>query len=479
MPTVIAIDPVTRLEGHLKVEVTIDGPNKTIVDAKATGTLFRGFENLLVNRDPWDAPHITQRICGVCPIPHGMAAVQALEQAAGKTVPANGRILRNLVLGANFVQSHLLHFYHLALLDFVVGPAMSPWNPGWDVDRRIAKADNDQLFNNYKLALTMTRKGHEMGAVFGGRMPHSPAFIPGGFTATPTSSQINQFRAYGQELLTFINTVYLKDVEYLAGVYPDYASLGRGHGNLMAFGVFDLDAAGKSKLLRPGIVHDGSKTVENLDIAAINEQVTHSWYDASTDNLPPATGITKPVYPKTDGYSWLKAPRYNGQPFEAGPLARMWINGDYTTGISIMDRHRARALETKKIALAMQEWLKQIVVGGAVYSDYTTPANAKGVGLTEAPRGALGHWVSISNGKIANYQVITPTCWNGSPRDKSHQLGPIEEALIGMNVSNADQPIEVLRLIHSYDPCLSCAVHVIKPSAVSRVKVIDMAGILA
>ncbi len=473
MPTTLTIDPVTRLEGHLKVEVTIDGTtdNQKVVAARASGTLFRGFENLLAGRNPWDAPHITQRICGVCPIPHGLAAVKALDQAAGKAVPNNGRLLRNLVLGANFVQSHILHFYHLSLLDYVVGPAMSPWNPGWNVDRRISQTDNAQLFANYQTALRMTRLGHEMGAVFGGRMPHSPAYIPGGFTATPTAVQIGQFRAYCTELLNFINTVYLKDVEFLADIYPEYSALGGGNGNLMAFGVFDLDAAGTNCLLRPGIVRNGSIAVETLNVSAITEEVTHSWYDTTTDNLAPAAGVTKPIFPKTDAYSWLKAPRYQSLPFEAGPLARMWINGDYRRGISIMDRHWARALETQKIALAMLEWLKQVVVGQPVYSTYSTPSSAKGMGLTEAPRGALGHWVSINGGTISNYQVITPTCWNASPQDKAHRPGPIEQALIGLPVSSAEQPIEVLRLIHSFDPCLSCAVHVLRPSNPTRAAV--------
>jgi hydrogenase large subunit len=470
MATVVAIDPVTRLEGHLKVEVTVDDATKKVMDARATGTLFRGFETLLQNRDPWDAPHLTQRICGVCPIPHGLAAVMALDQAGKATVPNNARILRNLMLGANFVQSHLLHFYHLAALDYIAGPAMPPWTPDWAVDRRIPAAVNQVLIDHYKEALRCTRMANEMGAIFGGRMPCSPAFIPGGFTATPTASQISQFSTYLSQLISFINEKYLPDVTALASFYPEYATYGRGHGNLLAFGVFDLNATGSSKLLRSGVALQGSRTVQAVNTSLITEQVTYSWYDPSTNNLAPANGSTKPVYPKNGAYSWLKAPRYQSEPMEAGPLARMWVNGDYIQGISVMDRHRARALEALKIAQAMATWVKQLAVGQPVYARYTTPTSGQGVGLTEAPRGALGHWVRIGNRRIAHYQIITPTCWNASPLDNANVRGPIEQALIGLPVQDAARPIEVLRVIHSFDPCLSCAVHVVKPKPSARLR---------
>jgi hydrogenase large subunit len=477
MATYTTIDPVTRLEGHLRVDVTIDMVNnqQQVVDAHATGTLFRGFEQMLANRDPWDAPHLTQRVCGVCPTPHGMAAVMALDRAANKSVPANGRILRNFVLGANFVQSHILHFYHLAALDYMAGPAMAPWTPGWEVDRRLDTATTNALIEHYKTALKMMRQAQEMGAIFGGRLPHSPAYIPGGFTEVPTSTQINQARAYADLLIPFIRDVYIPDVNLLFSVYSDYASVGRGYGNLVAFGVFDLDSAGQSKLLRSGLAANGTQTVQTLNVASITEQVTNSWYDDTTNNLNPMSGVTKPVYPKdTKAYSWLKAPRYNGQPYEAGPLARMWVNGDYRSGISVMDRHKARAQEALKVANAMKTWLSQIVVGQPVYSTYTTPSTASGIGLTEAPRGALGHWVRIASGKIANYQMITPTCWNASPRDTANQLGPMEKALIGTPIRDAAKPIEVVRVIHSFDPCLSCAVHAVRPGGKESVTVIPM-----
>ena len=470
MATNITIDPVTRLEGHLKVDVVVDYVNGVpqVIDAKSTGTLFRGFETILKNRNPLDAPDITQRICGVCPVSHGMAATNALEAAGTMTVPANARIMRNIVLGSNYVQSHILHFYHLALLDFVDGPAMPPWQPSWNVDRRITGSAATALVNNYVTALDYRRQAHEMGALFGGRLPHPPSFIPGGFTTTPRSARITKFRTYIANALNFINNTYLPDVNKVAGYYNDYFHIGRGYGNLLAYGVFDQDPTGSTKLLKRGQVLNGSTSVQAVNVGSITEQVTHSWYNDSTNNLPPATGNTVPMYPKSAGYSWMKAPRYSNVAYEAGPLARMWVNGDYRRGISVMDRHVARAQEALKVANALQTWVNQLT-NGPVYNAYITPATATAYGLTEAPRGAIGHWLRIANGSIANYQVITPTCWNASPRDTAGALGPLEKALIGVPVSDLTQPMEVLRVIHSFDPCLACAVHVMRPGKQAKI----------
>jgi hydrogenase large subunit len=454
------------------------------VDAHATGTLFRGLENILVNRSPLDAPDITQRICGVCPVSHGMAAVNTLDKAANLTVPDNARIMRNLVLGSNFVQSHILHFYHLALLDYVEGPAMAPWQPSWRVDKRISAAETQTLVDHYVVALEMRRKAHEMGALFGGRLPHPPAFVPGGFSTTPRPDRIAEFQAYLAELIPFIRDTYLPDAETVGRNYTDYFAIGRGRGNLLAYGVFDLDAGGANQLLRRGRVVEGTppraqklrlvggdsgQKVQPVDFNAITEQVTYSWYDQRTDNLKPAVGATLAQYPKNGAYSWLKAPRYQGVPYEVGPLARMWVNGDYQHGISTMDRILARAHEALKVAVALQQWVTELDTGGAVYKTYAIPATATAVGATEAPRGALAHWVRIADEKIANYQVVTPTCWNASPRDKAGARGPIEEALVGTPVLDIDQPIEVLRVIHSFDPCLSCAVHVMRPAEGAKI----------
>lgn len=294
-------------------------------------------------------------------------------------------------------------------------------------------------------------------------------FIPGGFTAVPSQQSIDQYLAQLDWLISFIRSVYIPDVQAIGAVYSDYFSIGGGDRNLFAFGAFDLDAGGTQKLFARGYIENGrTGAPAALNLNDISESVTYSWYSDSTNNLHPSTGSTVPQNPKGSAYSWLKAPRYMGKPFEAGPLARMWINGDYRRGISVMDRHMARANETLKVAEAMRGWLGSLRIGSPVYADGSVTSGS-GVGLTEAARGALGHWVLASSGKISRYQVITPTCWNASPRDSQNIPGPMEKALIGITVADENQPVEVLRVIHSYDPCLACAVHVIKPKSRARI----------
>jgi len=483
MATKITLDPVTRLEGHLSVKIEVD--NGLVTNAYSGGTLYRGFENILIGRDPRDALHIAQRICGVCPVSQGLAAALALEAAWGITVPANARIIRNLILGANLIHSHILHFYHLSLLDYMAGPAMPPWTPAYDTGSRFSAAQTATLIDHYRQALVARRHADEMGAVFGGKLPHTPAFEAGGVTAGPTTARINAFRALLTTLTNFIEQVYWPDALLLAQTYPEYFEIGQGYGNLLAFGAFDLDAAGQTKLFRRGYWANGATQVQPLDLARITEQVAYAWYTGASAPATPVAGqpgnyrvylplviagsapvspplpstVTTPAPAKAGAYSWLKAPRYGNQPAEVGPLARLWINGDYRRGISVMDRHLARAQETRQLAQAMATWLNQLQVGQPSYITPTPTASGQGIGLTEAPRGALGHWISIESGQLAQYQIITPTCWNCSPRDDDSQPGPLEYALLNTGVARTDQPIEVLRIVHSYDPCLACAVH--------------------
>jgi hydrogenase large subunit len=295
-------------------------------------------------------------------------------------------------------------------------------------------------------------------------MPSGHAIIPGGFSEAPTSVQQSRFRAHLDFLTDFITNTYIPDVEAVADVYDDYFGIGTGCRNLMAFGAFRMDDRGTQKLFPAGYV-DGDQIVTQAGFEQkITESVRYSWYENQTGNLNPLQGLTQPAYPKSAAYSWLKAPRLSGQPFEAGPLARMWVSGGYRAGISVMDRHLARAREALKIAEAMHGWLNSLQIGDNVYDATYDQCSGSGQGLDEAPRGALGHWVDIVNGKIARYQIITPTCWNASPRDDNDIPGPMEQALIGTPVRDPNQPIEALRVIHSFDPCLSCAVHVIKPN---------------
>lgn len=465
-----AIDPVTRIEGHLKIDIQVDTVNgvQQVVEARAIGTLFRAFEKILVPRDPRDAPIITSRICGVCPTSHAMAAALTLDDAFGVAPNDAARILRNLVHASCYLESHILHFYLLSLPDFIQGPGMAPWLPGLDVGRRLDKATTDILVGHYLEAITMRRKCHEMGAIWGGKLPHTPAYIAGGFTAVPKPAEKTQFTALLDEITAFIHGAYLPDVERLASLYPDYFTIGRGYGHLMSFGVFEQDAAG-AKMFAAGRAVGPHGSVAPLDAAQISEHVTHSWYEDRTNDKHPAAGETEPQHPKAGAYSWLKAPRYGGTPYECGPLARMVINGDYPYSVSVLDRIRSRAREAALLAAAMHDWLDELPLQTSAFTPHTPATSGSGEGLTEAPRGALGHWMDVANGKIARYQVITPTCWTISPRDSTGQRGPLEQALMGTPIANPDQPVEALRVIHSVDPCLDCATHVSRPGRDAKV----------
>ncbi len=456
----ITIDPVTRIEGHLKMTVEVE--DGVIKDAYSSGTLWRGIEVILKGRDPRDAGVITQRICGVCPMAHGTASILAIDDAFKVKVPDNGRIIRNLLLGANHLQSHILHFYHLAALDFVQGPDVAPFVPRYKGDYRLPKKLNDQYVAHYLQALEMRKKCHEMLAVFGGKMPAQVTLVVGGVTVKPSVDKIASFLWRLREIRDFVENVYLPDVLGVAEVYSDYAKIGVGYGNLLAYGGFPLDGAGKENLFKAGRYSKGK--VSPMDPAKITEDVKYSWYKDSTSGKAPFEGMTEPEAEKAGAYSWLKAPRYDNVPYEVGPLARMWVNGDYRQGISVIDRHAARALEAKKLAQVMENWLMQLKPGELACAETKVPDSGEGMGLTEGARGALGHWIKVKGKKIENYQAVVPTTWNCSPRDDKGVRGPVEEALVGTSIVDADNPLEIVRIIRSFDPCLACAIHLIKPS---------------
>jgi len=489
--TRVVIDPITRIEGHLSIEVEVE--DGRVADAKSRGTLFRGFELILVGRDPRDAQHLTQRVCGVCPAAHAAAAVLTLEDAFGVTPPENARIIRNLVTGANFIMSHILHFYHLAALDYVLGPETPPFIPRYKGDYRLPEEVNDAAVEHYKQALEMRMKAHQMLAVFGGKMPHLMTFVPGGVTERPDADEVAYFHSVLGELREFIDNVYIPDVLAIASAYRDYSEIGAGCRNLLAYGVFPVGEDGE-RFFPSGVYIAGE--LGPFDPEKIAEYVGYSWYSQRTTGRHPKEGLTQPEPAgilKPEAYSWLKAPRYDGQVCEAGPLARMmiaylagtppavkelvdWALGELGLPLealfSVMGRHLARALECKVIADAMEGWLWELKLSEPVYTKCDVPVAGEGEGLWEAPRGALGHWLRIEDRKIANYQIITPTNWNASPRDDRGQMGPIEQALIGTPVADPNSPIELVRVVRSFDPCLACAVHLITPKGeVGEIKI--------
>ncbi len=502
----IVIDPVTRIEGHLKVEAVVD--DGVVKEAYTTGTLFRGLEMILKGRHPLDAPRITQRICGVCPTAHATASSLCLDEALGVAadVPDNGRILRNLMLGANFIQSHVLHFYHLAALDYVDLTAVAdyegedadlrslrqfiergelgPFLPRMEGDYRLSKDENVALAAHYVRALAVRRLAHEMSSIFGGKMPHNMGIVPGGVTGEPTVSKMTKFLWKLNEIRQFIDDCYVADVLTVGRRYGDHLEQGLGSGRYVSYGGFDLASlagppARRQRYLPSGrLSEDGELT--QLDPDAIAESVAHSWYEAGTDG-PPAEETTVPQPGKEDGYSWIKAPRYGGQPHEVGPLARMLVayasghegvkavvdgalsalSTEPATLRSTVGRHLARALECKLVADRMSEWVLELEPGEPHCAAFDIPEEAVGMGLTAAPRGALGHWVKIEGGRIARYQAVVPTTWNAGPRDASGEPGPMEQALTGITVRDPEQPFEVVRVVRSFDPCLACAVHLV------------------
>lgn len=465
----------------MAIEAVLDAG--VVKDARSAGTLFRGFEIILQGRDPRDANRLTQRICGVCPIAHATASALCLDEAFGVDgkVPDNGKLIRALIFGANFLQSHILHFYHLAALDYVdaVGAlgGLYPFVPRYEGDYRISGKANAELVNHYVTALDIRRKCHEMLAIFGGKMPHEVGIVPGGVTEKPTEDKITNFLWRLNEIRNFVDNVYIPDVLAVAKSYDDYFGIGAGCKRLLSYGGFDLPTG---TLFKSGIICPDLK-VEPFVKENITEDVKHSWYADCDSGKNPAQGQTRPDLAKKRAYSFLKSPRYKGKVCEVGPLARMignYVQGDARTkqlvdsvlselgaGVdalfSVLGRHAARALEAKLIAEAMVGWLQQLKPGQPTIVASEIPDEASGAGLAEAARGSVGHWISIKGKRIDRYQVITPTAWNASPKDDKDQPGALEQAIIGTKVKDKDNPFELVRIVRSFDPCLACSVHLL------------------
>ena len=507
----IVIDPVTRIEGHLKIEAIVE--DGVVKDARSSGVLFRGLELILRGRDPRDAQVITQRICGVCPQSHAIAATLNLDSAfgIGDKIPDNGRIIRNLIHGAHVVQDHILHFYHLAALDyvditdvakyegkdsslnsikdFISRGALGPFVPRYEGDYRLPAEINQQAAAHYVKAFEVRRIGHEMVSIFSGKIPHSVGVVPGGVTATPTVDMITSFLWKLRILQDFIDNVYIPDVLAVAGAYADYFEIGTGCKNLLSYGAYDLDGKDPDLTRRKRLFKQGTISADlkpnGLDMAMITEDVKHSRYEDSSSGRHPSDGETKPEYSKQGAYSWIKSPRYDGRVYEVGPLARVavtYAHGDEemkklvdwalaelkaspSVLFSVLGRHLARALSAKYIADSIEKWLLELKIGEATFAEYTIPEESTGMGLTEGARGALGHWIEIKEKKIANYQCVVPTTWNASPKDDNGNPGPIEQAIVGTRIRDEDNPFEIVRIVRSFDPCLACAVHLITPKS--------------
>ncbi|MGO8855392.1 MAG: nickel-dependent hydrogenase large subunit [Steroidobacteraceae bacterium] len=570
----IVVDPVTRIEGHLRIEAEFDG--SVITRASSSGTMVRGIEIILQGRDPRNAWAFAQRICGVCTLVHGIASVRAVEDALKMTIPANAQLIRNLMIGAQFVHDHVMHFYHLHALDWVdvvsalkadpkatsaLAQSISAYarsSPGYfaDAQNRVKKlVESGQLgiFANaywgnplYKLppeanlmavahyldALAWQRQVAQLHTIFGGKNPH-PNFLVGG---APSAISVHSGEGTGstavnavglqqvaqiiEQMRNFVDEVYLPDTLAIASFYKDWFKTGEGVGNFMTYGDFPQSGSQDAKTLlvpRGAILGRDLSHIEEVDLNAeqdIQEFVAHSWYDyggGKDTGLHPYRGETKlnysgpqPPYQNLDttaSYSWLKSPRWKGHAMEVGPLARvlmLYASGNEPTKelahkaltqldlplealFSTMGRTAARTLECKIFADAMPQWYGSLMANikagdvrtfnETLWEPSTWPRHAQGVGFTEAPRGALAHWVVIDDGKISNYQAVVPSTWNAGPRDAAGIEGPYEAALKGQSVQDPKQPLEILRTIHSFDPCLACAVHVVDPDGEELIRI--------
>ncbi|MCX7677601.1 MAG: nickel-dependent hydrogenase large subunit [Spirochaetes bacterium] len=508
----VYIDPITRIEGHLSIELEVQ--NGRVIEAWSKGDMFRGFEKILKGRNPVDANQITQRICGVCPVEHGLASSKCLDSAFGIRPNKNGRLLRNILLASNYLQSHIIHFYHLCALDYVdiasileyngsddkllsvrdwvkqeiklkggrndAITAAGPFLPRYEGDFYIKDKNlNWAAIRHYLQAFDIRMKAHRMVAIFGGRVPHVIGLVPGGVTEVPTSAKIREFKKALKEVEKFVNEVYVQDVLAVAQAYRTYFNVGK-FANFLSYGLFEDDDSLTNFVMNRGSTI-GGRTVEALNTQLIREQVRYSRY-SSGSNLHPLRGETEPNPVKGGAYTWLKAPRYKDEPMEVGPLARVvvsYLSGNQTVksevdavlkqlnvGIdavfSALGRHACRAIESKIICRKLHEWLDQLEVDRSPRNSYEIPDSSEGEGLVEAPRGALGHWIVIRNKKIENYQAVVPTTWFCGPRDDRGVRGPVEQALIGTPISDVNNPIEAARVVRSFDPCIACAVHVVE-----------------
>jgi hydrogenase large subunit len=577
--TRVVVDPVTRIEGHLRIEAERNG-NGEITGAWSSGTMVRGIELILQGRDPRDAWAFAQRICGVCTLVHGIASVRAVEDALDYRIPPNAQLIRNLMIAAQYVHDHVMHFYHLHALDWVdvvsalsadpkatseLAQSLSGYaksSPGYFADTQKKLKDfveggqlgifangyyghpgfklppeaNLMAVAHYLDALEWQRDVVQIHTIFGGKNPHpnflvggapspisnDPSSATGGAAATSTNIvNLGRVRDIIQHMRRFVDQVYVPDTLAVASFYKDWFRRGEGLGNFLTFG--DFPSAGyddpTSWLIPSGAILDRDLTkiheIDLYDENQVQEFVGHSWYDyegGKNVGLHPHQGETTlnytgptPPYEHLDvqgSYSWLKAPRWKGHAMEVGPLARvlmLYASGHEPTQelanmalgqldlpldamFSTLGRTAARTLETKIIADTMETWLDNLMANiksgdldvhnTEKWDPSTWPKECKGVGFMEAPRGGLAHYIVIKDRKIDNYQAVVPSTWNAGPRDPSGQPGAYEAALMDNHqLAIADQPLEIQRTIHSFDPCIACAVHVNDPDGEELVQV--------
>jgi hydrogenase large subunit len=549
----ITVDPITRIEGHLRIDVEVDGGS--VKNSWSSGQMFRGIEEILKGRDPRDAWLFTQRFCGVCTTVHAIASVRAVENALNLEIPINAQYIRNIIVAAHCLHDHIVHFYHLSALDWVdvvsalkadpaktaaLAESLSPWPRNGTRDMEAVKARlqgfvaggqlgifangywghpamklppevNLLAVAHYLQALEYQQKANKVVAVLGSKTPNIQNMAVGGVTdpinldnqAAVNMEKLFMMKDLLEEVRTFVQQVYLPDVAAVGALYAPWLGYGAGVTNYLAVPDLPLDTKGTKFDLPGGTIFDGNlagvKTITSFQDPYfrdnVSESIAHAWYDGDW-NKHPFEEDTVPKYTdwQEDGkYSWVKAPRFQGRPMQVGPLAQVLVG--YASGHelikkyadqtletagaiaktklspavlhSTLGRHAARAIRAavmSDLALKHLNLLIENIGKGdvAMFNPPTFPTGEqRGFGFHEAPRGTLSHWVVIRDGKIANYQAVVPSTWNAGPRDEKGQKGPYEASLIGNPIADAEKPLEVLRTVHSFDPCLACAIHTV------------------
>ena len=455
----IVINPVTRISGFMGIEATVD--QHKVVDAKVKGLMFRGFELMLKGREPLDAIYYTERICGICSTAHGLAAALALEQALGVTPTMQGWYLRDFIHGCEFLQNHLRHFYQFTVPDFVRLPEQFTIYQTTGGDYRLPKEKNDRIAQHYFDSLEVSRSAHQMLAVFGGKAPHNHGVFVGGTSAQITADNFARARSVLYDIARFIEDVMIPDVGTIAQYYSEYYTMGAGPGNFLSYGCYNNYPTLGTLYLEPTIYAGGE--IRPLNPSRITEEIDFSWYTDRLHKYTPMETIPKDDMNKPDAYSFIKSSKIDNMSFECGPLARQWLSGEYRHGISAMDRYIARVLEAKKITEILATLMDNMIPGPTGQIAYTIPQDSTGAGLHDTTRGALGHWLKIENQKLSFYQVITPSVWNLSSHSNGGIPGTAEQALIGTEIQDEENPVEIGRIIRSFDPCVSCATHVFYP----------------
>jgi hydrogenase large subunit len=456
MANTVIVNPLTRISGFLEIKAEVE--NGIIRDAKSSGLLFRGFERMLQGRAPLDAIYFTQRICGICSTAHSLSSSLALEAALNVQPDINSRIIREFVHGCEFIQNHLRHFYQYTLPDYIKGPDINPLYAVTHKDFRLPKYLNEELSKHYVESLEFSRSAHDLLATLGGKAPHNHGVFVGGITSNVDTSKLEKLKYILGEIRQFVEAKAVEDCNIIGQYYPEYYHMGVGDKNLMTYGVFNYPEYKEIYYTGQGVYIDGK--LEAFDSTLIDEDIQKAWYTAENNLNKPEGPYTEEDVNKQGAYSWVKAPRYKGRPMETGPLARMFISGGYTRGISAMDRTMARVLELRKVIIIMQNILELIPEYQNKQTQYQIPDKSYGRGLIDTTRGALGHWIAIDNKVLKNYSIITPSAWNLSPQDNKGIRGPVESALVGTRIDDLNSPVEIGRIVRSFDPCVSCATHV-------------------